>query len=156
MGLYNIDVNARTIGDLVFNWAQLKKAPNGPLVMGVFTEEVGVGSVAAAIVLVAWGYPSRIRSEAAFAALAGASPLPASSGTTIRYQLNRGGDRKLNRVLNVIAMHRMVHHQDTRYYVDKRLAQGKTYREIRRSLKCYLARRYYRHLNNEMEAKDKG
>src|SRR5690625_5554083 len=93
--------------------------------MGVFTEEVGVGSVAAAIVLVAWGYHGRIRSEAAFAALAGASPLPASFGTTIRYRLNRGGDRKLNRALNVNAIHRMIHHQDTRDYAKKRLAQGK-------------------------------
>jgi len=89
------------------------------------TQETGVGPVSAATVLVAWGYHGRIRSEAAFAALAGASPLPASFGTTIRYRLNRGGDRKLNRALNVNAIHRMIHHQDTRDYVKKRLAQGK-------------------------------
>lgn len=94
--------------------------------------------------------------SSAFAAVAGASPLPASSGVTIRYRLNRGGDRKLNRALNVIAMHRMIHHQDTRDYVEKRLAQGKTYREIRRALKRYLARRYYRYLNNAMEIQDRG
>ena len=54
--------------------------------------------------------PGRVRSEAAFAALAGTSPIPASSGNTIRYRLNRGGDRQLNRVLTTIVLVRMRHH----------------------------------------------
>lgn len=111
------------------------------------TNETGIGPVTAATVLVAWAYPGRLRDEAAFAALAGASPLPASSGNTVRYRLNRGGDRQLNRALNVIAMHRTIHDPETRVYVEKRRAQGKTDREIRRCLKRYLARRIYRHLN---------
>jgi len=75
------------------------------------------------------------------------NPIPASSGNTVRHRLNRGGDRKLNRALNVIAMVRMVHDLDTRAYVQRRRAGGKTDREIRRILKRYLARRIYRHLN---------
>jgi hypothetical protein len=54
-------------------------------------------------VLHAWSHPGRIHSEAAFAALAGISPLPASSGNTRRHRLNRGGDRRLNRALCTVA-----------------------------------------------------
>lgn len=116
-------------------------------------EETGIGPVTAATVLVAWSHPGRVRDEAAFAALAGVSPIPASSGNTTRHRLNRGGDRRLNRALNVIAMVRMVHHPQTRAYADRRRTEGKTDREIRRCLKRYLARRLYRHLNNAAAAK---
>ena len=109
--------------------------------------ETGIGPVTAATVLVAWSHPGRVRNEAAFAALAGVNPIPASSGNTTRHRLNRGGDRRLNRALNVIAMVRMVHHPQTRAYADRRRAEGKTNREIRHCIKRYLARRLYRHLN---------
>src|SRR5690606_2880585 len=59
----------------------------------------GIGSVVAASVLTAWSHPGRVRSESAFAALAGTCPIPASSGNTLRHRLNRGGDRRLNRAL---------------------------------------------------------
>jgi len=107
----------------------------------------GIGPVTAARTLVVWSHPGRIISEAAFAAVAGVNPIPASSGNTTRHRLNRGGDRQLNRALNVIAMVRMVHDPNTRAYVDRRRAEGKTDREIRRILKRYLARSIYRHLN---------
>ena len=68
------------------------------------TELTGVGSVVAATVLIAWSHPGRIRSEAAFASIAGTCPIPASSGNTVRYRLNRGGDRRLNRALNTIVL----------------------------------------------------
>ncbi|MGX1675599.1 IS110 family transposase [Streptomyces sp. bgisy031] len=129
--------NTNRIGELV------DASPAAELV-----EETGIGPVTAATVLVAWSHPGRIRNEAAFAALAGVSPIPASSGNTTRHRLNRGGDRRLNRALNVIAMVRMVHHPQTRAYADRRRTEGKTDREIRRCLKRYLARRLYRHLNN--------
>lgn len=63
----------------------------------------GVGPVTAAIILAAYSQHGRVRSEAAFAALAGASPIPASSGNTNRYRLNRFGDPQLNRAMDVIA-----------------------------------------------------
>ncbi|MDN6149696.1 MAG: IS110 family transposase, partial [Yaniella sp.] len=77
-------------------------------------------------------------------------PLQASSGKTVRHRLNRGGDRKLNRALTMATMHRMRFDPETRAYAEKRRAEGKTDREIRRSLKRYLARRIYRHLNQAM------
>lgn len=115
--------------------------------------KTGIGPVTAARSLVTWSHPGRVRSEAAFASIAGVSPIPASSGNTTRHRLNRGGDRQLNRALNVIAMVRMVHDPGTRAYVERRRAEGKTDREIRRILKRYLSRSIYRHLNTASAAK---
>src|SRR5207248_870287 len=62
-------------------------------------DEPGVGPIVAAQLLVAWSHRGRLRSEAAFARLAGVAPVPASSGQTVRHRLSRGGDRQLNRAL---------------------------------------------------------
>ena len=107
----------------------------------------GVGAVTGAILITAYSHKGRIRSEATFAALAGAAPLQASSGNTTRHRLNRHGDRQLNRALDIIARVRMSHDQTTRDYTERRLAAGKTTREIRRSLKRYLAQSLFRQLN---------
>ncbi len=108
----------------------------------------GVGPVVAGTILLAWSHPGRVRSEAAFAALAGASPIPASSGNTVRYRLNRGGDRQLNRVLTTIVLVRMRRDQRTRAYVARRRAEGRTTKEIMRILKRYIARHIFRILTN--------
>lgn len=83
-----------------------------------------------------------MRSEAAFAALAGTSPVPASSGNTIRYRLNRGGDRQLNRVLTTIVLVRMRFDQATR--APRRRTEGRTTKEIMRILKRYITRQVFR------------
>ena len=72
-------------------------------------EECGVGPVCGAQLLVSSGDPSRMRSEASFAALAGTSPVDASSGKQRRHRLNRGGDRQLNWALHVVALQRIRH-----------------------------------------------
>jgi transposase len=110
--------------------------------------EPGVGPISAARVLIAWSHRGRFRSEAAFAMLAGASPIPASSGQTVRHRLNRGGDRQLNRALHTITLSRRATHRPTRDYIDRRIRDGKTTREINRCLKRYLARRLYRLLEH--------
>ena len=110
-------------------------------------EKTGIGPVTAAICLTAWSHHGRVRSEAAFASLAGVNPIPASSGNTIRHRLNRGGDRRLNRALHIAALTRMTHDPATRAYVERRRAEGRTTKEIRRCLKRYLARQIYRTLN---------
>jgi transposase len=71
------------------------------------TSRYGVGPVSAAQAIVSFSHPGRCRSEAAFAALGGTSPIPASSGQTVRHRLNRGGDRALNRAIHAIALVRM-------------------------------------------------
>jgi Transposase IS116/IS110/IS902 family len=72
-----------------------------------------------------WSHPGRLRSEAAFANLAGAAPIPASSGLTNRHRLNRGGDRQLNRALHTIVLTRSRTDPDTRAYITRRLSEGK-------------------------------
>jgi transposase len=110
-------------------------------------QETGIGPVTAAICLAAWSHHGRIRSEAAFASLAGVNPIPASSGNTVRHRLNRGGDRTLNKALHLIAPSRMTFDPATIDYVQKRQSEGRTKKEIRRCVKRYLARRIYRTLN---------
>lgn len=114
------------------------------------TSRYGVGPVSAAQAIVSFSHPGRCRSEAAFATLAGTSPVPASSGQTIRHRLNRGGDRALNRAIHAIALVRMRSCPRTRAYVARRTAEGKTPREIRRCLKRYIARELYRQLTRTM------
>jgi transposase len=116
--------------------------------------EPGVGPITAARLLSAWSHPGRFRSEAAFASLAGAAPIPASSGQTVRHRLNRGGDRQLNRALHTIALSRLNHHPETKRYAARRTAEGKTPREIRRCLKRHLARRLYRILETSLTSPD--
>jgi transposase len=108
----------------------------------------GVGPIVAATVLCAWSHPRRCRNDAAFANLAGTAPIPASSGMTVRYRLNRSGDRQLNRALHVIALARLRYDPATRAYAERRRAQDKTDREIRRCLKRYIARQLYRQLES--------
>ncbi len=112
----------------------------------------GVGPISAAQVLVAWSHPGRFRSEAAFARLAGAAPIPASSGQVIRYRLDRGGDRKLNRALHTIVVCRRRSHAATIAYVQRRVAEGKSKRDATRCLKRYLARSIFRLLEGMPQA----
>jgi len=111
-------------------------------------EEAGVGPNVAAQLIVTWSHKDRVRSETAFARLAGVAPLPASSGQTIRHRLSRGGDRQLNRALHTIVLHRRQHDPATREYIARRVAEGKTTREATRILKRYLARHLYRVMQN--------
>lgn len=122
--------------------ALIAQHPAGPALLA----EPGVGPVVAAQLLLSWSHRGRVRSEAAFAALAGTTPLEASSGQRVRHRLNRGGDRDLNRALHTVAITRLRCHPETRAYHAKCTAEGKTHREIRRSLKRTLARRLYRRI----------
>jgi len=107
-------------------------------------DQPGVGPLAAAQILISWSHRGRIRSEAAFARLAGCAPIPASSGQTVRYRLDRSGDRRLNRALHMILVTRRRAHPPTIAYIDRRIQEGKSRREANRCLKRYLARSLYR------------
>jgi transposase len=106
--------------------------------------EPGVGPIAAAQVLLSWSHRGRFRSDAAFARLAGAAPIPASSGLVRRHRLDPGGDRQLNRALHTIVVSRRKHDPATIAYVERRRAEGKSVRETIRCLKRYLARHLFR------------
>lgn len=104
----------------------------------------GVGpDVAATLLAVAGENADRIGSEAALAHLTGTAPIPASSGKTNRHRLNRGGNRQGNAAFHRIVLVRMKTHPETRAYIEKSLARGKTKRDAMRSLKRYLAREIF-------------
>lgn len=107
----------------------------------------GIGSDTAARILIAIGdNRTRIKSEAALAHLFGIAPIPASSGRSTRHRLDRGGNRQGNAAIHRIALVRLAHRQDTREYITRCTARGKTHREAIRLLKRHLVREIYRNL----------
>jgi transposase len=120
--------------------AQLVQAVAAPLLA---VRGVGVDT-AGALLVAAGDNPERLSSEASFAALCGVSPVDASSGRQHRHRLNRGGNREANRALWVIAIVRMASDPSTQAYVQRRIQQGLSKKEILRCLKRYIARQLYR------------
>lgn len=103
--------------------------------------EHGIGIEIAGIIISALGdNPERCHTEAALAALAGTSPVDASTGKQTRHRLNRGGNRELNHALWRIVMVRLRWHQPTKDYIARRTTEGLTKKEIIRCLKRYIAR----------------
>lgn len=111
----------------------------------------GVGPVTAAQLLItAGGNPDRLRSEAAFAALCGAAPVPASSGKTTRHRLSRGGDRAANWALHTIALVRLSSDPRTREWATRQRATGRVGLELLRVLKRAIVREMYRYLTQQV------
>ena len=106
---------------------------------------MSTGTAAEMLILVG-DNPERIRSEAAFAKLCGACPIPASSGKTSRHRLNRGGNRQANAALYRVVITWMRSHSPTRAYVRRRTAEGKGKMEIIRCLKRFVAREVFGYL----------
>jgi transposase len=100
--------------------------------------------VASSLLATVGDNPTRLGSQAAFAALCGVSPVDASSGKQRRHRLNRGGDRQANSALWRIVVTRMAHDPRTKDYVARRTKEGKTTKEIIRCLKRYVAREVYK------------
>jgi transposase len=101
----------------------------------------------AQLLITAGDNPERLTSPAAFAALCGTSPVPASSGRTQRHRLNRGGDRQANRALHMIALSRLRYDTRTQTYAAQARNRGKSTPDILRQLKRYLAREAFHLLN---------
>jgi transposase len=114
-----------------------KAAPDLVALFGVGTDSAGALLVAAGDNL------DRMRSEARFSMLCGASPLQASSGKVARHRLNRGGDRQANAALYRIVMARLRWDRPTQAYMIRRTAEGKSKQEVIRCLKRYVARQIY-------------
>jgi transposase len=121
-------------------------APRTTRLLGISTGHAG------RLLVTAGQNIDRLRGEAAFAALCGASPVPASSGKTTRHRLNSGGDRQANRALHLIAVCRLRYCHRTRTYAQRRTAEGKTKSEIMRCLKRYIARETYNTLLADLTA----
>ncbi len=108
-------------------------------------DEPGIGPISAAKLLAFDA--TRFTSEGAFARCNGTAPIPASSGKTIRYRLNHGGDRQANSAIHTIAIIRAKHQPETRAYLERRIQEGKTKREALRTLKRHISRELYQRLN---------
>lgn len=110
----------------------------------------GIGYQSAAEIISQVGDISRFATEAAFASYTGTAPIPASSGATTRWRLNRGGNRRLNATIHRIAISQLAHHQPAIDYRDKKMSQGKTRKEAIRALKRHITRHIYKTLTNEL------
>jgi transposase len=107
-------------------------------------QEHGCGTLTAALLIGHTAGNERFRSESCFARQSGTAPIPCSSGTRTQHRLDRGGDRQLNRALHTIAIVRAQHDPTSREYLARKHAEGKTDKGALRSLKRYLARRFWR------------
>lgn len=105
---------------------------------------------ASALLIAAGDNPDRLDTEASYAALCGSSPIDASSGRQHRHRLNRGGDRQANAALYMIVVSRLRWHHPTQAYMQRRLADGKTRKEIMRCLKRYVARQVHRAIASDL------
>jgi transposase len=106
--------------------------------------EQGCGTLTAATLIGHTAGAERFPTDGHFARQAGAAPIPVSSGRRDRVRLNRGGDRQLNCALHRIAVTRARTCPETRAYLKRKIAEGKTRPEAYRCLKRHLARRFWR------------
>jgi transposase len=104
---------------------------------------LGVGPVIAGVLLAEVGDIRRFRSKDYFASYCGAAPVPWESGASKHVRVNRGGNRRLNWALHLIARTRLRLDAASQALVARKKREGKTHREAIRILKTYLARQFY-------------
>src|SRR5699024_6507965 len=112
----------------------------------------GIGTIHAAQLLITAGENlDRLHSEAAFARLCGVAPVPVSSGKSHRMRLHRGGDRQANRALHMIAVVRLRYDARTIDYMQRRLSEGLSKKDVLRCLKRFIAREVFHDLRTDLE-----
>jgi transposase len=109
----------------------------------------GLGPVGAARVLADVGDVARFPTRAHFASWNGTAPIDASSGEQIRHRLSRAGNRRINRVLHIMAIVQLRNDTEGRAYFRRKVAAGKTKMEALRCLKRRLSDVLYRQLAAE-------
>lgn len=127
---------ADALGDRIRTEAAVRFAP--------LTKLCGVSALTAGMLAGILGPGRRFASDAALAAYAGVSPLEASSAGHVRHRLNRGGNRRLNSILYMIALSQARHSEQARAYLARRISEGKTRREAIRALKRFIIRAIWR------------
>lgn len=110
------------------------------------TDVVGVAAITAARILAELRDVGRVSGQGAFGALTGTAPVPATSGKTDRWRLNRGGNRQLNRAIHTIALTQISHDPRARAYLERKRMAGKSHKDAMRCLKRHLARVVYKRL----------
>jgi transposase len=106
----------------------------------------GIGPSGAARLIGDVGDIHRFASRGHFASWNGTAPLDASSGDQQRHRLSRAGNRRINRVLHIMAVVQLRHDTPGRAYYRRRLAEGKTPMEAMRALKRRLSDVIYRQM----------
>jgi transposase len=106
----------------------------------------GIGPSGAARLIGDIGDIARFRSAAHFASWNGTAPIEASSGDQKRHRLSRAGNRRVNRVLHIMAVVQLRHDTAGRAYYRRRLAEGKTTMEALRALKRHLSDVIYKQM----------
>lgn len=107
-------------------------------------QPAGFGPITAAVILAEVGSIARFPTRDHLAAYSGSAPIPWSSGAHTSVRVNPGGNRHLNWALHMIVKTRLRIDPNTQAYKERKLAEGKTTREIYRLLKTYVAREIYR------------
>lgn len=105
--------------------------------------EPGCGALTAAKLVGEIAGADRFATDAKLARAAGVAPVPVSSGRRDRHRLDRGGNRQINAAIHRIAITRARCHPETRAFIERKRAEGKTQREAIRCLKRHLARRIW-------------
>jgi transposase len=115
------------------------------------TEIHGVGSLVAAQIIGEVRSVARFATQSRFARHNGTAPIPASSGRSTRYRLNRGNNRRLNHAIHVIALTQARNDPRAQAFLASRRAEGKTSREAMRALKRRLSDVVYRQLTTDAQ-----
>lgn len=151
---YDIKLEARRLARAIIDLASQLKINNQRLealttkLAPELISEPGLGPVSLAQIICAYSHKGRIHSANAFVMLAGAAPIPASSGNTTKYRLNHFGDRQLNKALTTVVISRIRTDKRTQEYLARKTQEGFDIRDIKRSLKRYLARKLYKQLES--------
>ena len=111
----------------------------------------GVGPILAAKIIGRVGNVARFPTKAHFASYTGTAPTEASSGEVVRYRLSRGGNRKLNYALHMIAICQARHDTEGRAYYRRKVAEGKSEKEALRCLKRRISDAVYKQLRADSE-----
>jgi transposase len=109
----------------------------------------GVGELIAARLIGEVGQVDRIPTKASFARMNGTAPIPASSGQTHRHRLNRGGNRRMNHAIHMIALTQARSDPRARAYIERRCSEGRTRRDAIRALKRHLSDVVYQQLRTD-------
>ena len=116
--------------------------------------EPGFGALTAGKLIGEIAGVGRFATDSKLARAAGVAPIPASSGKTNRHRLDRGGNRQINTAIHRIAVTRARCHPETKDYIARKRAEGKTQREALRCLKRHLARRIWHLLQPPTPTRD--
>ena len=110
------------------------------------TEIQGIGFLTAAKILALTGNIRRFPNQEHYASYAGTAPIDVSSGDQETHRLSRRGNRQLNAAIHVAAVTQARDPGPGRDHYRRKIAEHKTTKEARRSLKRRISNAIYRRI----------